>query len=55
MKGYRTYVVAAVMLVVGLGGLATGKMDTAQAMEYVFQGLAAAGLRAGIASAQPEA
>ena len=55
LKGRKTYLVALLMVGVGLGGLVTGKISPTEAVQLVLEGLAAAGLRAGIASTAAEA
>ena len=51
LKGRKTYVIAVLMLAYGLGGLALGELEAAEVGRIVLEGLALAGLRAGIAKA----
>ena len=51
LSGKRTYIIATLMLVYGLGGLALGELETTEVGRIVLEGLALVGLRAGIAKA----
>ena len=50
VKGKKTYFVAAAMASYALVGMTTGWMEQSQAVALLFQALALAGIRHGIAS-----
>ena len=50
LKGYKTYIVGLGMILYGVGGLAAGIHDWDTASQFVLNGLAFMGLRAGVSS-----
>lgn len=50
LTGYKTYILAVVAVLYALFGVFQGWMSGEQALQIIWTGLAAAGLRSGIAS-----
>lgn len=48
LKGRRTYLLAAVSVLVGLGGLISGQIPVDEATRMILEGLGMAALRSGI-------
>jgi hypothetical protein len=53
IRGKRTYIVGALMLLTAAALWATGDMTSADALQLAYDGLGFAGLRAGISKATP--
>jgi hypothetical protein len=48
LSGYKTYIVAAAMVLYGLSGLVLGEMDANAALTRILEGLGLSALRAGV-------
>lgn len=51
LKGYKTYIVAAVGVITAAAGYLVGDMDLAQAVQLAFSSILAATVRSGVAEA----
>lgn len=49
-SGYKTYVLAALAVAYGIIGFYSGWIDSTQSLQVIWSGLAAAGIRSGIAA-----
>lgn len=54
LSGYKTYLLAVAAIAYGLYGVFQGWMTGDQAIQVIWSGLTAAGLRAGIAANKPQ-
>lgn len=52
LSGYKTYILAVVAIAYGFIGFYAGWIDSAQSLQIIWGGLAAAGLRSGIAASK---